>query len=253
MVALITGATSGIGYEFALNYAKNNYDLILVARNQKRLNEIKIDFENKYNINVKIFCIDLSLASASKNLVEDLKNIKVDILINNAGIGEYGTFINSDIEKLTAMINLNITTLTELTHHFSNHMLQNGTGKILNIASIASFQAVPTFAVYAATKAYVLNFSEAINYELRYTGVKVSTLCPGPTSSNFHIHSNATDSKHLTQGTLSAQEVAKVGIEQLENNKMTEVVGLKNKLLAFASSINPFRKLALIISASIMR
>ncbi len=253
MRVLITGATSGIGYEFALNYAQNSNDLILVARNQKRLNEIKIDFESQYNIDVKIFCTDLSLASASKNLVENLKNIKVDILINNAGIGEYGTFINSDIEKLTAMINLNITTLTELTHHFSKHMLQNGAGKILNIASTASFQAVPTFGVYAATKAYVLNFSEALNYELRDTGVQVSTLCPGPTSTNFHIYSNATDSKHLTQDTLSAKEVAKVGIEQLENNKMTVVVGLKNKLLAFASSINPFRKLALIISANIMR
>jgi len=253
MLVLITGATSGIGYEFSLNYAKNNSDLILVARNNKRLNEIKMNFERKYNINVKIFCIDLSLTGASKKLVAGLKNIKVDILINNAGIGEYGAFIHSDIEKLTAMINLNTTTLTELTHYFSKQMLQNNTGKILNIASTASFQAVPTFAVYAATKAYVLNFSEAINYELRDTGVQVSTLCPGPTSTNFHISSNAIDNKHLTQDTLSAQEVAKMGIAQLENNKMTVVVGLKNKLLAFTSSVNPFRKLALIISANIMK
>ncbi len=253
MRILITGATSGIGYEFASLYAKNNNDLILVARNQNKLDEIKINFEKEYNINIDIININLSLPNSSKELISNLNNKKVDIVINNAGIGEYGEFINNDIEELTSMINLNIITLTEITHYFTKEMIQNGGGKILNIASTASFQPVPTFAVYSATKAYVLNFSEAVNYELKDKGVQVCTLCPGPTTTNFDKNSNATNVKHLTQGAMSSKEVAQAGIAQLQNNKMTLVVGLKNKLLAFASSINPFRKLALIISANIMK
>ncbi|VAY87380.1 3-oxoacyl-[acyl-carrier protein] reductase [hydrothermal vent metagenome] len=253
MGILITGATSGIGYEFASIYAKNQHNLILVSRNKNKLEDIKLDFEEKYKVNIKIISIDLSIPNASKKLISNLTNTNIDIIINNAGVGEYGKFINNDIEKLISMINLNIITLTETTHHFAKHMAKNGGGKILNVASTAAFQPVPTFAVYAATKAYVLNFSEAISYELQGSGVEVCTLCPGPTKTNFDKNSNATHSKHLTQGTMSSLVVAQAGAKQLENNKMTLVVGLKNRLLAFASTTNPFRKLALIISANIVK
>ncbi len=253
MRILITGATSGIGYEFASYYAKEKNNLILVARDNNKLKNIKIEFEKKYNIEIDTISLDLSVPNSSQKLISNLNNKKIDIVINNAGIGEFGEFINNETAKLTSMINLNITTLTELTHYFANLMVKNGGGRILNIASTASFQPVPTFAVYSATKAYVLNFSEAINYELKAKGVQVCTLCPGPTATNFDKNANATNVKHLTSGTMSSIEVAKAGIKQLQNNQMTLVIGFKNRLLAFASSINPFRKLALIISANIMK
>ncbi len=253
MRVLITGATSGIGYEFASLYAQKKHQLILVARNDEKLQKIKIDFEDIYDIEVDIVCVDLSSISASKEVVSKLDGKKIDIVINNAGVGEYGNFIDSDIDKLTSMINLNVITLTQLTYYFVNMMSKNGGGKILNVASTAAFQPVPTFAVYSATKAFVLNFSEAINYELRDKNILVSTLCPGPTSTNFDKSANATEVEHLTKGTLGAREVAKAGIKQLQNSEMTSIVGFKNRLLALASSMNPFRKLALNISATIMK
>ncbi|MEA1892192.1 MAG: SDR family oxidoreductase [Campylobacterota bacterium] len=253
MKVLITDATSGIGYEFASIYAKEKNNLILIARDKNKLEDIKKDFETKYDINVDIFIVDLSLPNLTKELISNFNNQKIDIVINNAGIGEYGEFISNDIDKLTSMINLNITSLTQITHYFANIMAKNGGGKILNIASTAAFQPVPTFAVYSATKSYVLSFSEAINYELKDKGVYVGVLCPGPTTTNFDKNANASQVKHLTKGTMSSDEVAQAGIKQLENRKMTLVVGFKNQLLAFASSINPFRKLTLIISAIIMK
>ncbi len=253
MKILITGASGGIGYEFASLYAQDKNSLILVARDKDKLQDIKIDFEKNYDIEVDIVSMDLSLANSAQKLIDNIANKRVDIVINNAGIGKFGEFVNSDIEKLTSMINLNITTLTELTHHFAKLMAKSGGGKILNIASTASFQPIPTFAVYSATKAYVLNFGEAINYELKGKGVQVCTLCPGPTATNFDKNANGTSVKHLTKGAMNSTEVAKIGIKQLQNNKMTVIVGFKNRLLAFASSVNPFRKLALIISANIMK
>ncbi len=253
MRVLITGATSGIGYEFALTYAKEGKNLVLVARDSKKLKNIKLDFKKKYNIKVDIIPLDLSSIDATKKLISILGDTNINIVINNAGIGDYGKFVENDIDKIVSMINLNITTLTQITHHFAKVMSKNGGGKILNVASTASFQPVPTFAVYSATKAYVLSFSEAINYELKDSGVQVCALCPGPTATNFDKVANATDVAHLSKGAMSSQDVAKAGIRQLQNNDMTYVVGFKNRLLAFASSINPFRKLTLTISANIMK
>lgn len=253
MNILITGATSGIGYEFALLYAKKKNNLILVARDKSKLEEIKESFEVHYDISVDISPIDLSSANVTKKFIENFGSKKIDIVINSAGVGEYGDFIDSKIETLTSMIHLNITSLTEITHFFANKMLNDGGGKILNIASTAAFQPVPTFGVYSATKSYVLSFSEAIHYELKNKGVHVGVLSPGPTATNFYKSANASHVKHLTQGAMSSFEVAQAGIKQLECNQMSLVVGFKNRLLALASSINPFRKLALNISANIMR
>jgi len=253
MKILITGATGGIGYEFALIYAQKKYNLVLVARNTQKLQEIKKDFENKHNIEVKIIDLDLSLESSVEKLISIVDNQKIDILINNAGIGEVGEFINSDISKITSMINLNINTLTKLTHYFANKMVSNDGGKILNISSTASFQPIALFAVYSATKSYVLHFSEAINYELKDKNVKVCTLCPGPTITNFDKNANASHIQMLTKGAMSAKDVAQAGVKQLENNKMTVVVGFKNKVLAFISNINPFRELSVSISSNIMK
>ena len=253
MKVLITGASGGIGYEFASLYAQDKNSLILVARDMVKLEKIKIDFESRYGIKVNILAIDLSLVNSAQKLIDNIDDKKIDIVINNAGVGEVGSFIDNDIKKLTSMINLNITTLTEITHYFAKIMAQNSGGKILNIASTASFQPIPTFAVYSATKAYVLNLGEAINYELKNSGVTISTLCPGPTITNFDKNANATNTQHLTKGAMSPKEVAKAGVKQLQNNKMTVIVGFKNRLLALASSISPFRKLTLIISANIMK
>lgn len=253
MNILITGATSGIGYQFALLYAKKKSNLILVARDSSKLEEIKADFESEYDISVDMFSVDLSSTDVTKDFIDNCSSKKIDIVINNAGVGEYGEFINSDIETLTSLIHLNIISLTQITHYFANKMAVDGGGQILNIASTAAFQPVPTFAVYSATKAYVLSFSEAIHYELKDKSVYVGVLSPGPTTTNFDKSANASQVRHLTQGTMSSVEVAQAGIKQLESNKMNLVVGFKNGLLAFASSINPFRKLALSISANVMK
>ena len=183
--ALITGASNGIGKEFAKIFAKQGYNLVLVARSVDKLEQISIEFENRYDIKVTNLPIDLSQPNIATKLYSEINNrkISVDILINNAGIGDYGKFVDAELSKTIKMINLNITTLTEVALLFVKAMQSKNSGKILNIASTASFQPVPNFSVYAATKSYVLNFTEALHYELKNTGISVSVLCPGPVGS----------------------------------------------------------------------
>src|ERR1035437_1278674 len=233
--ALITGATSGIGYELAYIHAKHGGNLVLVARNKTKLEQIKKDLENNYNINAHIIEKDLSLKDSGKDVYDEIKNnnITVDYLINNAGFGDYGFFNDSDWGKLERMINLNITALTQLTKLFISDMIKRGNGKIMNFASTAAFQPGPTMAVYYATKAYVLSFSEAINNEVSNKGVTVTTLCPGPTKSGFQEAASLHESR-LVKGRILAtsKEVAEYGYNAMLKGKSVAIPGFVNYLIA---------------------
>ncbi|MEE9431403.1 MAG: SDR family oxidoreductase [Melioribacteraceae bacterium] len=252
---LITGASGGIGKEFAILFAKKKFNLILVARSEDKLNSLANELETKYKIKANVIVSDLSKQDSPKKLYEEVrsKNISVDVLINNAGFGDFGKIANGDLPKYLQMINLNIVALTELTGLFVKDMLKRKEGRILNVASTASFQPVPNFAVYAATKSYVLSFTEALHYELKGTGVSASALCPGPTTTGFEETANMGSSKLFSSGVMDAKTVATIGYEQMMKNKMTIIPGFRNKVLAFASNTLPSRKLLVAISSFISK
>ncbi len=242
---LITGASGGIGYELALVFARNNYDLILTARNQAMLQKIKTEIESDYSVNVKIISGDLSTHDFPQQLADILstENISVEILVNNAGFGDYGLFYESDLVKQQEMINLNILALTKLTRLFLPEMVKNKKGRILNLASVAAFIPGPFMSVYYATKAYVLSFTFAIANELKGTGVTVTALCPGPTQSNFSKAASVDGSKLFNSKIPSAASVAAFGYKALMQGKTAAVHGFSNKLNVFFAGLAP-RKMA---------
>ena len=184
---LITGATTGIGYELAKLYANDGNNLILVARDEEKLEKVKEELMLLYNINVYSISLDLSEDNSCEKLLNyvNKKNISVDILINNAGLGSFGYLSEIEIEKELNLIDVNVRALTELTKVFLPIMISHGDGEIMNVASTAAFCAGPKMATYYASKSYVLSFTEAIYEELKGTGIKVSCLCPGPVSTGF--------------------------------------------------------------------
>ncbi len=238
--ALITGASSGIGKEFAFLLAEKGYDLVLVARSEEKLREIARKIEETFNVSVKIFVKDLSFESAAFELFEELKNEDVDILVNNAGFGKYGDFLKFDAETYRQMINLNVLTLTLLTRLFAEKMKEKGKGKILNVSSTAAFQPLSRFAVYAATKAYVLSLSEALHCEFRKFGITVTTLCPGPTKTNFGETAETHGTKMFNPtGLADPKFVASEGLKGLFSGKPLIITGRRNKILAFFARILP--------------
>lgn len=231
--AFITGASGGIGYEFARLIAADQIDLVLVARNHDKLQRIKTELENTYKIRVDILPKDLSQPNAAREVYEVVKNMDIEMLINNAGFGEFGEFIHTPWLKESQMIQLNITTLTQFTKLFLPQMVARKGGFIMNVASTAAFQPGPLMAVYYATKAYVLSFTEAIAEEVKDSGVKITALCPGPTESGFQSTAHMEDSKLVKNKKMpSAQEVAQYGYESLKRGKVVAVHGLQNKILA---------------------
>lgn len=233
--ALITGASNGIGLELAKVHAKNGDNLVLVARNKTRLEEIKSDLEKQYKISVYIIAKDLSVVNSAQHVYDELKqqNISVDYLINNAGFGDFGMFAETAWEKEEQMIALNITTLTAFTKLFIKDMVKHGNGKIMNVASTAAFQSGPTMAVYYATKAYVLSFSEAVDNEVRDKGVSVTTLCPGATESGFQEAAAMQDSKLVKGKKLpTSKEVAEYGYSAMMKGKPVAIHGFMNYLMA---------------------
>lgn len=233
--ALITGASSGIGLELARVHASKGGDLVLVARNKARLDELKTELEKTYKVKVFTIGKDLSAPDSAQDVYNQItkNNIQVDYLINNAGFGDFGMFADSDWNKELQMINLNITTLTQFTKLYIKDMVSRGSGKVMNIASTAAFQSGPTMAVYYATKAYVLSFSEAINNEVSNKGVTVTTLCPGPTESGFQSAA-AMEESALVKGKKlpTSKQVADYGYKSMINGKTVAIHGLMNYLMA---------------------
>ncbi|RSD28453.1 SDR family NAD(P)-dependent oxidoreductase [Mesobacillus subterraneus] len=236
--ALITGATSGLGYEFVNMFAQDGFDLVVVARNQAKLEDIRSQYPH---LNVTVITKDLSKPNAAKEVYEEVKaaGITINTLVNNAGFGLMGNFDDLDLHKQSEMIQLNITALTELTHYFLPDMKGNTTdSRILNVASTAAFQPGPMMAVYYATKAYVLSFSEALAEELAGTNVTVTTLCPGATKTNFASVAKVEKSK-MFSGAMSSHEVAKQGYQAAMAGKRVVITGSGNKAGAYAAKFLP--------------
>jgi short-subunit dehydrogenase len=240
--ALITGASSGIGAELARLFARDGYDLVLVARGEAKLRELGVP--------ATILAVDLADPAASQRVVDELRkrSIDVDVLVNNAGVGVAGPFLETDLQKELAMIQLNIVALTQLTKLLLPPMAARRRGRILNVASTAAFQPGPLMAVYYATKAYVLSFSEAIAEELRDSGVTVTALCPGPTETGFAAAANVGATRLFSMATpASSQAVAAAGYEAMKRGRRVVIPGIRNKLLAQSIRISPRRMVTTIV------
>ncbi|MBV7507850.1 SDR family oxidoreductase [Bacillus sp. sid0103] len=235
--ALITGATSGLGYEFVKLFANDGYNLVLVARNEKKLEEIQ---QSYINIEVTIIPKDLSVHGAAKEVFEEMESrgIDIDVLVNNAGFGLMGKFDELDIQKQLNMIQLNVSALTELTYYCLQKMKQRNSGRILNVASTAAFQPGPLMAVYYATKAFVLSFSEALVEELAGSSITVTTLCPGATKTNFGSVASVEGTKMFSRA-MASDLVAKSGYEALMRGKRVIITGGLNKSGALAAKFMP--------------
>ena len=238
---LITGGTEGIGFELAKLYGKDNENLILVARDENKLKEKKAFLEKEYNIEVLILSTDLSVDNSYENIIKfvDEKNIVVDKLINNAGIGSFGEFHLGKDGFEEKIIGINIISLTNLTKHFLKEMVERKSGGILNVASTAAFVGGPKMAMYYSTKAYVLSLTEAIHDEVKDYGIKVSCLCPGPVRTSFQSKAGIKKSESAKKYLMSAEDVAKEGYKKFEKNKAIIIPGFKNKLLVIGNKLIP--------------
>ena len=226
-VALVTGASTGIGKEFATIHAERGGDLILVARSQDKLEQIKRDLQSKYGVMVRTVGLDLTDRSAPERLYQDVETqaIKIDYLINNAGCGGQGLFHQRPWAQDLAMIHLNILALTELTRLFLPEMVANGSGRVLNVSSTASLMPGPLQAVYFATKAFVTSFSNALAEELRGTGVTVTALLPGATETEF-AKASGMDKTPLFRKTASARKVALDGYNGMLAGRLDVISGV---------------------------
>ena len=233
--ALITGASNGIGLELAKVHASKGGDLVLVARNKSKLDELKAELENQFTVKVYTIGKDLSASNSAQEVYNETtkQNIQIDYLINNAGFGDFGMFVETDWNKELQMINLNITTLTQFTKLYLQDMVKRKSGKIMNVASTAAFQSGPNMAVYFATKAYVLSFSEAVDNEVSNKGVTVTALCPGATESGFQIAA-AMEESNLVKGKKlpTSKEVAEYGYAAMMKGKTVAIHGLMNWIMA---------------------
>ena len=236
--ALITGATAGIGYEFADILAAKGYALALVARDQPRLMERARFLETQYKIKVITLAKDLSDPAAAPAIFQELKEkgFPVSVLINNAGFGVYGPFAETDLGQELAMLQVNMASLAQLTKLFLKPMLDRRNGKILNVASMAAFQPGPWLSLYSASKAFVHSFSCALAVELRGTGVTVTSLCPGGTRTEFQQRAGM---KHSALEPMSARSVAEIGYEAMAKGKAVAIPGWKNRLMAAVSRRAP--------------
>jgi len=231
--ALLTGATSGIGLELARLFAKDNYKLLLVARNEEELEATSAILKQDGSPNVQVFATDLFERDAAKQLYEKVSGlgIPVDVLVNDAGQGAYGKFIDNDLADELSIIQLNISSLVSLTKFFVRDMVTRGSGRILNVASIAGKTPGPWQAVYHGTKAFVHSFNEAVNNELKDTGVTLTSLLPGATDTDFFHKAGMESSKVVVEGKLAdPADVAKDGYEALMAGRDMVVSGFKNKL-----------------------
>jgi short-subunit dehydrogenase len=222
--ALITGASSGIGTEFARLHAEAGGDMVIVARRQEALEELKVELEAAHKVSVIVLAADLGAPNAAQALFEktEAAGIQVDVLINNAGFGGHGKFNERDLAKDQAMIDLNISTLTQLTHLYLQGMIKRNHGKVLNVASTAAFMPGPLQAVYYATKAYVLSFSQAIAEELSDTKITVTALCPGAVKTGF-VAAADLDGVDIFEKAASPRSVAEHGYKAMLSGKLATI------------------------------
>lgn len=239
--ALITGASGGLGKAMAQTFAANGHNLVLIARSLDKLAEIKTDLEHKFGVSVMVLNADITLENAAENIFKQLENseITVNILVNNAGLGKFGMFDTIEIKYDEEAINLNIMALVKFTKLALALMLRDNGGKILNIGSIGGFQPVPTLNIYAATKAFVLSFSNALHYEYKHKNISVSVLCPGPFHSNFMSVANMEKSNNFKGNLMTAGQIAQIGYRGLMKNKPVIIPGFMNKLFYILGGLVP--------------
>ncbi len=254
LTCLITGASSGIGRDLATLAAADNFDLVLVARRGTALRDVAAECERRHGVKVTIIPADLGDPTAARVICAELRarGIEVHTLINNAGVGAGGTVADLPLEAQLNIIQVNITALTELTRRLLPAMIQRGTGAILNVASTAAFLPGPNMAVYYASKAYVLSFTDALGEELRGTSIHVSALCPGPTTTEFASTAGTSALKIFRQRgiVMPSYTVARIGWEGLLSNTRVVIAGLQNRLLRQSLRIVP-RALVARLSASL--
>ena len=235
-VALVTGASAGLGVEFARQLSKRGHSLVLAARRKDRLEQLAKELGD-----ARAVAIDLSRANAAQKLLADVEanGEQIDLLVNNAGFGLIGRFAELDAKRQRQMIDLNVGTLTDLCHAVAPQMIARKSGGIINVASTAAFQPGPKMAVYFATKAFVLSFSEALHEELKPDGVKVSCLCPGPTRTEFGEVAGFGGNGMFDRVAMNAAKVVEAGLAGLERNKAVVVPGWMNKVTAVSGRFAP--------------
>ena len=240
-LVLVTGASGGLGAELARLFARDGYSLVLVARSADKMESLAAELRSDYDTRSTIIPKDLSNPKAPREIFEEVlaDGLEVDVLVNNAGFGTNGPFAKSDLETQLRMMQVNMTALTVLTRLFLDGMLERKRGRILNVASTAAFQPGPFMAVYYATKAYVLFFSEALTNELKETGVTVTALCPGATATGFSKAAGMEKILLFRAGVMDAEMVALVGYRGLMKGKTVVIPGLKNKLSVFLVRLGP--------------
>lgn len=237
--ALITGASTGIGRDLAEVFASNGFNLALVARSQERLDVVGRELRAVHKIDVKAIAQDVGQPGAAEAIFQSLRETPVSVLVNNAGFGSYGPFVDADLKLQTEMMKVNMVALVQLTHLFAQPMRARRAGRILNVASTAAFQPGPMINVYYATKAFVFSFSYALADELIGSGVSVTVLCPGLTKTEFQKRA------HLGQGgswpMMSSRAVAEMGYRGLMKGKRVVIPGLLNQMGSFLARRAPFR------------
>ncbi len=238
---LITGASSGIGLEIAKQLAAKNQNLILVARSEDKLEALQKDLRNQFNVDVIYLTYDLSEPNSAQDLFNEIKEHKylVTGLINNAGFGDYGNFVEMPLKKDEEMIAVNITTLVGLTKLFGADMVKAGKGRIMNVASLLSFLPFPYYSIYSATKSFVLSFTETVSAELEGTGVIVTALCPGTVETPFHTDAMRKTNAMSANKPVPADVVAKAGVELFLNGKGKKIVGFMNWFLSNLPRVTP--------------
>lgn len=233
---LITGASSGIGAEFARQLAKRGANLILVARRRDRLEQLASELQHQHETHSQIINLDLTTSDAVPNLCSQVAD-RVDLLVNNAGFGYYGEFHDMERDRAVKLMQLNMQVLVELTHAFLPDMLDQKSGTIINVASTSAFQAVPYMSLYAATKAFVLHFSEGLWAETRKKGVKVQALCPGFTKTEFFDEASLPHS--VAFGTKSVEDIVSHSLKQLSKGRQYTIPGWTNFLVAMSNRLVP--------------
>ena len=253
MATLITGASSGIGEEFARRYAAQKQDLVLVARSQDKLNKLAEEFTSQHGIRVTVFALDLSEPDAAKRLWEETNRarLEIDVLVNNAGFGTHGDVADDNPDRLEQEVRLNCLTLTGLTARYLPAMRERKTGTIINIASTAAFQPLPHMAVYGATKAFVLSFTEALWAETRKDGIRVLAVCPGPTDTSFFEIAG----QSATVGKMrSTRQLLDSTLQALKTTKPSFVDGLGNAVVArLVTRVVPKRAVMAIVDQAFQR
>ena len=239
--ALITGGSVGIGAALADVFAARGHNLILVSRNREKLETRGRAIREQFGVDVVCLPEDLTDPQGPRRVYDAVagRGLDVHYLVNNAGVGVYGKFATTELDAELKMIQLNVTSVVDLTKRFLPSMIGRRAGRILNVASIAAFLPGPWMSVYFATKAFLLSFSQAIDYELKPTGITVTTLCPGPTESEFKVRAGSERSRLFEAFVMDAPRVARVGYDGMMKGKSVAIPGMRNKLIPVAARVTP--------------